>query len=217
MNHAVAREQMINHQVRAWDVLDPRILDTMAAVPRERFVPAGFEAVAFADTTIPLAHGEHMLEPCLEGRLLQSLDLERTDNVLHIGTGSGYVTACLASLVARVVSVEIHADLLEAARERLGAISRKANVELVHADIREARLNGEFSAILATGSVAAYSGAWDSWLKPDGRLVVVEGTGSLMEACRITRTGDRGRRRESLFDTRIRPLRGFEAPERFEF
>src|SRR5436190_17768604 len=116
-----ARNTMVEQQVRPWDVLDPRVLEAMAAVPREQFVAAAYRTLAYADMPLPLAHGEAMLKPVVEGRLLQALELQPGAEVLEIGTGSGYLTACLARLAREVVSIDIHEEFTRQARARLDA------------------------------------------------------------------------------------------------
>jgi SAM-dependent methyltransferase len=128
-NAEVARQNMIENQVRPWEVLDPRVLDVLAAVRREDFVSARYRALAFADMALPIGNGEAMMKPTVEGRMLQALGLGAEDRVLEIGTGSGFVTACLARLASTVTSVEIHADLADAARTRIAAAGAR-NVRL---------------------------------------------------------------------------------------
>src|SRR5579863_9069689 len=129
-----AREQMVEQQVRAWDVLDERILDTLRAVPRERFVPASWRELSFADCELPLPCGKHMLRPMLVGRLLQTLAVRPGEQALEIGTGSGYVSACLAYLGARVRTIELHRELADAARATLQGLEPARAVEVVDGD-----------------------------------------------------------------------------------
>jgi len=136
IDYAKARELMVEQQVRPWDVLDPRVLDVLAALPREAFVADAHKNLAYADLALPLAHGEFMMKPVMEGRSLQSLGVNPTDDVLEIGTGSGYLTACLGRLAREVVSLEIHPDLAAAARERLAA-QTILNAQVVDADALE--------------------------------------------------------------------------------
>ena len=116
-----ARQQMVDQQVRAWDVLEADILDAMKTVPREQFVPAGYATLAFADLSIPIGHGESMMTPTLEGRLLQALQLRPGEDVLEIGTGTGFLSACLARLAGSVTSLDIHDDFLSRAARNLDA------------------------------------------------------------------------------------------------
>ena len=201
-----ARVAMVEQQVRPWDVLDPRVLDTMMRVPREDFVPPRHRKLAFADLALPLEHGETMLKPVLEGRLLQALALEPADEVLEIGTGSGFLTACLAHLARDVVSIDRHADFVERARQRLAG-ERVTNVRIETADAFAWQPSRLFDAIAVTGAVAKDPEYFGQWLKPAGRLFVVHGQSPVQEALRITRRGD-GFHRESLFETDLPYLHG---------
>ena len=126
-NPELARQNMIENQVRPWEVLDPRVLDVLSAVRREDFVPARYRNLAFADTALPLGHDEVMMKPVIEGRVLQALGLNADDRVLEIGTGSGFLTACIARLAMSVTSVELHADFAESARARIAAHGTERN------------------------------------------------------------------------------------------
>src|SRR4051812_26124843 len=131
---AKARENMVEQQVRPWDVLDVRVLDVLSQMPRDAFVPEAYRALAYADLALPIGHGELMLKPVVEGRMLQSLALAPTDDVLEVGTGSGFVTACLSRLAREVLSLELHADLAEGARARLARHGLEGNVRVDVAD-----------------------------------------------------------------------------------
>ena len=146
MNTDFARLQMVNQQVRGWNVYDEDVLDMLKTLPRERFVPAGYEMLAFADVEIPIGHGERMMTPTIEGRLLQALGLGGDESVLEVGTGSGFMTACLASLAARVTSVDIHADFLESAGTKLEDCDI-GNVELVEMDAIRQLPSGSWQAM----------------------------------------------------------------------
>ncbi len=211
-----ARRQMIDQQVRAWDVLDARVLATLAAVPREKFVPDAYRGVAFADAPIPIGHGQHMLPPALEGRILQALAPVRGERALEIGTGSGYFAACLAELTGTVDSIEIHADLAARAIRAIGeqGIARVA-VETGDAFARNFDANYELVAV--TGSLPAPDGRFERALVVGGRLFAVIGTGPVMEARLVTRTGAESWLSEALFETRIDPLIQSAAPSRFRF
>ena len=157
LDYAKARETMVEQQVRPWDVLDPRVLDVLATLPREAFVPAAYRALAYTDVPLPLAHCETMMKPVVEGRTLQALDLGPGDDVLEIGAGSGFLTACLARLAREVVSIERHADLADGARAQLTALSI-SNATVITADAmayqtdrrRGSRDPGAFSELAAT-------------------------------------------------------------------
>jgi protein-L-isoaspartate(D-aspartate) O-methyltransferase len=201
-----ARFAMVEQQVRPWDVLDPRVLDTLMNVRREDFVPPRHRKLAFADLALPLEHGEAMMKPIVEGRALQALNLGASDEVLEIGTGSGFVTACLAVLAREVVSVDRHADFVERARGRL-ASEGVTNVRLEAADVFAWNPGRTFDAICVTGAVATDPERFAAWLKPGGRMFIVHGLSPVMEALRITRR-DGGFHRESLFETDLVYLHG---------
>ncbi len=206
IDYARARETMVEQQVRPWDVLDPRVLTTIGTVPREVFVPQSVRALAYADTALPLAHGERMMKPVLEGRMLQSLLPQAGESVLEIGTGSGYVTACLARLSRHVVSLERHGDLADAARSRLELLGHgNARVEAV--DAFDWDTTRQFDAICLTGAVEAVPARFLQWLKPDGRLFAICGRSPAMEA-RVLRNGVNGIATESLFETDLPYLAG---------
>src|SRR5688572_26374971 len=181
MDYIKARELMVEQQIRPWDVLDPRVLDVLAAVPREAFVPAQHRNLAYSDLPLPLAHGEQMMKPVVEGRALQALALAPGDDVLEIGTGSGFLTACLAGLAREVVSLERHADLADAARAALSG-QGIANVNVIHADAFAWQSTRRFAAICVTGAVGAIPPPFLEWLQPDGRMFIVRGRSPAMEA-----------------------------------
>jgi protein-L-isoaspartate(D-aspartate) O-methyltransferase len=213
-----ARFNMIEQQVRPWDVLDERVLAVMRKLPREAFVPDAYRGLAYADIEIPLGERTSMLAPKLAGRLLQALDVQPHETVFEIGTGTGYITACLAHLGERVFSLEIDPDLAEGARARLNAMAL-SHVE-VHTGDAFAGLvqGGPFDVIAVTGSVptAEPLPALEQLLSDGGRLFVVIGEQPLMEAMLITRIG-KDFRRESLFETCVAQLENAPLPERFEF
>jgi protein-L-isoaspartate(D-aspartate) O-methyltransferase len=211
-----ARRQMIEQQVRTWDVLDPRVLETFATVPREKFVPEAYRAVAFADAAIPIGHGQFMLKPALEGRILQALAPLRGERALEIGTGSGYFAACLAELTGAADSIEIHADLaLGALRviEELG-LSRIV-VETGDALARD--YESRYEVIAVTGSVPAPERRFERALAVGGRLFVIVGSAPVMEARLVTRTGEETWLSEVLFETCVEPLISTTPVSRFRF
>jgi protein-L-isoaspartate(D-aspartate) O-methyltransferase len=217
LNFERARFNMIEQQVRPWEVLDPRVLEVMAEVKREDFVPPQHRKLAFADLAIPLGHGEMMMRPVVEGRLLQALAVRPEDEVLEIGTGSGFIAACLARLGRQVWTVERHADLAERARARIGAAGiRNCQVEMaaVSASWQPGR---RFDAIAVTGAVAEVPAAFTQWLKPGGRLFVVRGQSPVMEAVLLTRDEADHIDTRSLFETDLTYLHGFEPREEFRF
>jgi protein-L-isoaspartate(D-aspartate) O-methyltransferase len=216
MNTDFARQQMVDQQIRAWDVLEPDILRVMKAVPRERFVPAGYETLAFADLPIPIGHGESMMTPTIEGRVLQALQLQPGDAVLEVGTGTGFLSACLARLAASVTSLDIHDDLLASAASNLDAAG-VTDVELLRMDATSELPDRTFDAIAVTGSIQTFDPRLAEALNPGGRLFVVVGDAPVMEARRMHRTGARDWVTESLFETQLKPLRNGAMPAQFSF
>ena len=206
LDYAKARENMVEQQVRPWDVLDTRVLETIATLPREAFVPEALRALAYADTALPIGHGEAMMKPVLEGRALQALLVGAEECVLEIGTGSGYLTACLATLAREVVSIERHPDLGEAARARLAA-QGIGNARIETADALSWDNTRQFDAICVTGAVETLPPRFLEWLKPGGRLFVVLGRSPAMEAM-LVRKDVNGLRSESLFETDLPYLAG---------
>lgn len=214
IDFAKARELMVEQQVRPWDVLDPRVLEVLGGLPREDFVPAAHRALAYADLALPLGHGEQMMKPVVEGRTLQALELAPGDSVLEIGTGSGFLAACLGRLAREVVSLEIHADLADAARARLAAHGFN-NVEVVTADAFAWSTERRFSAICVTGAVAAIPPRFSDWLQPGGRMFVVRGRSPAMGAL-LLRNASGSPRIESLFETDLPYLAGAAPAPTFE-
>jgi protein-L-isoaspartate(D-aspartate) O-methyltransferase len=211
-----ARRQMIEQQVRAWEVLDLGVLSVMERVPREEFAPAPYRELAFADLCVPLGHGQSMLAPSLEGRILQALAVQADDRVLEVGTGSGYFAACLGGLARSVRSIEIFADLAGAARDNLARTgANNVTVEVMDAMTFEA--DGGYDVIALTGSLPVYDPRYERALAMGGRLFVVTGQGSAMAAQRITRTGPGQWLRESLFETSIDALIHARQPPKFVF
>lgn len=215
MQTEIARHQMIYHQVRPWDVFDEQILDAMSHIPREQFVPVHYRNLAFADTHIPLPCGQSMLKPIEEGRMLQTLQPKPDDRALVIGTGSGYVSACLAQLVDHVTSVDIHAELVDAAAVKI-ADEKIRNIELKLADYFELSPTTQYDCILVTGSVAEFDTRAPEWLTPGGRLVTVVGNAPSMTVELVTRT-DQTYQRSKLFETVLAPLENAPVEDSFSF
>jgi len=216
MNVEQARFNMIEQQIRPWDVLDPDVLELLALVRREDFVPAQHRALAFVDTEVPLPNGQSMLAPKVEARLLQELALQRHERALEVGAGSGYMAALLAHRAQHVTTLEIDPELAHLAADNL----KKAwisNVTVLNADAsRVVPEGGPFDAIVLSGSVAELPRMLLAQLKDGGRLVGVVGQLPIMRAVLVTRSGD-GFATVELFDTVAPRLKGFGEPPRFVF
>lgn len=212
-----AREYMVERQVRTWEVLDPAVLNVMRSLPRDHFVPARYRSLSYADTQIPLAHGEVMMQPKVEGRLLQALGIRAKDSILEIGTGSGWLTALLARLGGSVHSLDIREDFTGGARQALAAL----DIGNVRLETRDAAvldgIDAEYDCIAVTGSMPALHEAFRRRLKIGGRLFVIVGTDPIMEAQLHTRMSAEDWAVESLFDTAIPPLVNAWSPKRFSF
>ena len=205
MNTDYARLQMVNQQVRGWNVYDEDVLAMLGQLPREHFVPEEFVSLAFADMALPIGHGEFMMTPTIEGRLLQALSLDGDENVLEIGTGSGFMTACLARLAGHVTSIDIYDDFIESAAEKL-ANEDIANIELLKMDAMQTLPKGPFDAIAVTGSIQTFDPRFIEALSPHGRLFAVVGDGPAMQARLIERTDEYDWQTVSLFETEHAPL-----------
>jgi len=216
MNIDFARQQMVAQQVRSWNVFDAAILDVLTAVPREQFVPSGFEPLAFAETELPIGHGQSMMTPNVEGRMLQSLDINSSESVLEIGTGSGFLTACFARLADTVVSIDVHEEFIAAAAANLED-SGISNFELLAMDATQQLPDGEFDVVAVTGSIQEFDPRYVMALKPGGRLFVVVGSAPTMEARLVQRTGDNDWRTTSLFETELPALVNGTLPPQFSF
>lgn len=211
-----ARFNMIEQQIRPWEVLDQRVLDVLAQVPREDFIPARYRRLAFSEVNIPLGNEQIMMTPKIEGRLLQAIAVSPSDRVLEIGTGSGYLTACLARLAAEVSSVDIFPMFIEAARQKLKAHGIQ-NTQLHTGDAAQSWGNRSYDIIALTGSLPRRPETWPRQLTRRGRLFVIVGQSPIMEALLITRVSEEEWTEESLFDTDLPPLLNAEKPSAFEF
>jgi protein-L-isoaspartate(D-aspartate) O-methyltransferase len=216
MNVEDARTQMVNQQVRAWDVLDPAVLSVLAQVPREQFVPPRFRNLAFADTEIPLGAGQVMLTPQVEGRLLQALGIRGTDRVLEVGTGSGFLTACLARLGSRVTSLELLPELADTARRNLRGVATW-NAEVRTEDVFNYSPAEHWDVIAVTGSVPQPDDRFQHWLAEGGRLFIVVGENPLMQARLVTRQGPEQWTTTTLFETSVPALLNATTPSKFRF
>lgn len=217
MNIDQARFNMVEQQVRPWEVLDQTVLSLMEHAPRDAFVPAEYRSLAYADICVPLGHDEVMMPPRVEARLLQALRLDAADRVLEIGTGSGYLTYLLAALAGHVVSVELRQDLHERAR---GLLAEHAthNVTLECSDgVRGREVGAPYDAIAVTGSVPVLEEHFQRQLCIGGRLFVIVGEAPVMEARLIRRTGPDEWLSEGLFETVLPALVGAPQPPRFVF
>jgi protein-L-isoaspartate(D-aspartate) O-methyltransferase len=216
LNTEAECEQMIAQQVRTWEVLDGRVLEAMHMVAREPFVPAPWRSLAYADCALPLPCGKHMLTPMLAGRILQALEIQPGDQALEIGTGSGYLTACLAALGASVQSLELHAELAEQARSNLRAAGTQA-AEVTCTDGTELASEGAFDAIVLTASLPIYLPRFERALRIGGRLFVVVGTAPIMQARLVRRLGPDAYSSKTLFETSLEALEHAPAPPLFRF
>ena len=217
MNIEQARFNMIEQQIRPWDVLDPQVLDLLFVVKREDFVPPAYRNLAFADMEIPLGGGQQMLAPKIEAKMLQELGLKKTDKVLEIGTGSGYMAALLAARSEHVVTVETRPELIEMAKqnfERAGI----TNVTIERGDGAKGwAQRGPYDAIVVSGSLPAVPDALLKQLRVGGKLAVVVGEAPVMEAQLITCTADGIYNTVNLFETVIPALDGVEVKGSFTF
>ncbi len=208
--------QMVKQQIRAWDVLDPRVLHAMTEIPRNRFVPLAYQSVAFADFSIPIGNQRKMLTPTLAGRVLQSLDLKPTDTVLEIGTGSGYLTACMAHLASRVTSVDTHGDFIANATQRCEDL-KLGNVQFEQRADYSPDGERRFDVVVFTGSMPSLDSRYLNLLQPGGRLFVTLGESPVMQATLVTRIDLEQTLSEVLFETDLPRLTGLQDPTGFEF
>lgn len=217
MNLEKARFNMVEQQIRPWQVLDPHVLSVLSSVPRELFVPMAYQALAYTDTEIALGHGQSMVPPRVDARLMHDLQLKGSEKVLEIGTGSGYLAALLAARAQRVISLEVNPELASQARNNL----QRAGV--THVDVRVAdgsqgaASDGPFDAIVLGGSVAEVPQALLQQLSSQGRLIAIVGQDPIMSATLFTRTGEATWDTQSLWDTYAPRLQGFAEPSRFHF
>lgn len=217
MNLEQARFNMIEQQIRTWEVLDPVVLDLLFEVKREEFVPPEYAGVAFADLEIPLGHGESMMAPKLEARILQELGVQPDEEVYEVGTGSGYLTALLARRARHVTSAEIHADLRARAAGNLRGAG-VTNVTLLEGDSARAPLTeSAYDVIVLTGSTPILPQAFLEHLKPEGRLFAVVGDPPAMKAMLVRQPVAGSFQRNDLFETVVKPLVNAAQPARFRF
>jgi protein-L-isoaspartate(D-aspartate) O-methyltransferase len=212
-----ARFNMVAQQIRPWEVIDERVLDALQTVPREKFVDPEYVGLAFADVAVPLGEGESMMKPVQEGRMLQALDVQDGESVLEIGTGSGFMTACLSKLGGIVTSYEIIESIAAKGRGHLES-GRYPNIELVIGDALHASLAPEtFDVIAVTGSSPVYPKNLETLLKPNGRMFVVVGEEPAMQAMLVTRSETGEVWKESLFETVLPALHNAPQADHFVF
>ncbi|MDT8453128.1 MAG: protein-L-isoaspartate O-methyltransferase [Gammaproteobacteria bacterium] len=220
MDFEQARFNMVEQQVRPWNVYDPRVLEVISQIPREDFVPAEYRNLAYADICIPLSdetHGSSMLHPNIEGRILQNLNIGEDDVVLEIGTGTGYLTACLAALARHVDSVESNPELFEQAQKNLAAHDID-NVSISNGDAcKDWNQKQFYDAIAITGSMPEIPEAYKKKLKVGGRLFVIIGEAPAMTAQLLTRIGKNEWSTENLFETSVSRLCDSQDARNFEF
>lgn len=217
INLELARIQMVGQQIRSWNVLDPDVIQVMGRLPREKFVPVRYRNLAYADSEIPLEHGQLMLRPSVQGRLLQAVQIASGERVLEIGTGSGYLTACLAALGGCVRSLEYHEELARGARATLtGEGFEQVNVVCEDAHTLDPE-GPEYDIILVTGSLPDTDRSFMRRLAAGGRLIWFIGEAPVMRAELVTRVEADEWRHESLFETVVPALIGTTPREQFEF
>ena len=215
-NTEQARFNMAEQQIRPWEVTDSAVLNVIQTVPRENFTPYAYKGLAFADTEIPIGEGQHMMAPKIEARMLQALAIKPSDHILEVGTGSGFITACLAKLGNHVVSYEIHESLTEQAREKL-ALSGISNVSLHTANVlTDPPSATTFDVIAVTGSLNEHDGL-QQLLSPGGRMFVVSGHSPVMQALLITRDKEGQFQQTALFETELQALEGLPKVDEFVF
>jgi protein-L-isoaspartate(D-aspartate) O-methyltransferase len=207
---------MIEQQIRPWSVLDDTVLQTMGSIPRDIFVPDSMGSLAYADIEVPLDHNESMMFPRVEGRMLQELEINIDDECLEVGTGSGYVSACMANMANSVHSIDIYDDFLEQAEINLSQVNI-SNVTLEKKDALSALdSRKQYDAIAVTGAIPEYLPLFEQLLKPGGRLFIVVGSNHIAHAMKVVRENNKFIR-TTLFETELKPLVGIEVKSSFTF
>lgn len=215
-NMEQARYNMIEQQIRPWDVADPQVLGLLAIVKREQFVPSSHQSLAFMDMEIPLGFGAAMWQPKLEARVLHELKIKSNERVLEVGTGSGYLAALLSRLAAQVASVEIVPELSAQAAHNLAAQDFE-NVQLEVGDASKGWGSAHYDVIILTGSVPVLPQEFQQQLTVGGRLFAIVGDAPAMQAKLITRLANDVFESVTLFETNVLPLQNARQPQRFEF
>jgi protein-L-isoaspartate(D-aspartate) O-methyltransferase len=217
MNFDQARFNMVEQQIRPWEVLDERVLELLEKTHREDFVPVRYRKMAFSDIAIPLDHDQSMMKPVIEGRLLQALEVKPDETVLEIGSGSGFITACLAQLAKHVVSV----DVFEQFTKEVAAKLKEKNIHNVELETGNAMTGWQpeqaHDVLVVNGSVASIPDHFRGWVNPGGRIFIVCGDEPAMEAMLLTKLNATDWREESLFETNLPRLIGAESLPEFEF
>ncbi|HHW4678442.1 MAG TPA: protein-L-isoaspartate O-methyltransferase family protein [Xylella sp.] len=216
IDFSLAREKMVEQQIRPWDVTDLQVLDVLTRVPREAFVPEPYRTLAYADLEIPLSNRQTMMKPVIEGRMLQALMLSPEEDVLEIGTGSGFITACLAFMGHEVVSLEIDSALAASARTHMDTIGLGSNLHIEHANVFAWHPQRHFNVICLTGAVNKLPLQLMQWLHPNGRMFAIHGNSPVMQAVMVR--GDTSTPHiMSLFETDLAYLTGAEPSPQFQF
>jgi protein-L-isoaspartate(D-aspartate) O-methyltransferase len=217
MNIEQARFNMIEQQIRPWNVLDQDVLDLLHVVKREQFVPAAYQNLAFADVEIPLPGGESMLAPKFEARILQEVGVKKHETVLEIGTGSGYMAALLAHRAAKVTTVEINPETADLAKKNLA----NAGIHNVIVEVGNGAQGWEkgapYDVIVISGALEVLPEAILKQVKVGGRVAAIVGQAPVMEASVITRTGENTYSTIKVFETNVRYLTGAPVPSHFQF
>lgn len=216
MNTEMVRQQMVAQQIRPWEVFNERVLTAFENVRREEFVPPALVNAAYADSEIPLPHGQYMLRPSIVGKIVQALEIESDDHVLEVGTGSAYLTACLAQLAGKVTSVDIFDDFVTAARQKLDDLEID-NVTLHCMDAMQELPDGQFDVVVVSGSTVDFEPRFSGALKPGGRLFCVIGESPVKTALLVRRGFEDITTTSELFETDIPPLLSTSARSAFSF
>jgi protein-L-isoaspartate(D-aspartate) O-methyltransferase len=215
LNLEAARSQMLAQQLRTCEVTDPHVLDVLATTPREAFVPSGFSELAFADTAIPIGHGQSMLTPQLEGQILQTLQIRSIEEVMEIGTGMGYLTACLARLGSRVHSIDIFPEFTSAAERRFSE-QRLTGIQVEAADANTYEWPGRFDVIVISAALPQLTSRYTDLLKPGGRMFVFTGVDPVIKAQLVIRSTEEDFETETLFETSVAPMINARSDAAFE-
>ncbi len=211
-----ARFNMIEQQIRPWNVSDVDVLKIITETPRELFVPEQYRKLAFSDLEIPLGHGQFMMTPKIEARMLQSLQIKPGDEVLEIGTGSGFVTACLARLGSHVDTLEYHADLSSHAQSVLKRLAID-NIHCIQGDaLSDWNHTRQYDVVAVSASMPVYLDVFEKLLAENGRMFIVAGKAPVMQAQLVSRTGEQDINYTRLFETSIKPLIGAKEPQVFQ-